>query len=306
MIEVKTHECFLCGRELTNKNIIWKKEGKGYFKVVDSKGIEIHHINVICDCALVQQLEPMTEESLNFFYSVDHTGLSPYRKIFKHHPKESQMHLSNTLQFINISTGFEKQRTGNIFNPYNYLEVGGAFTELRDVVSEILPSISKENVYSYDPGIAEDKPQVLRNLHFKKFDLVTIINCLEHVYNPVKLLMDLKDNITPSSRIIIGVPDLLNTHFNTTMDGWFSSAHVYAFEMNTLLSVIEIAGYDPVFGINITEASGMKNYLSIKLSDKKDIKPRLRDAEFIQKRIDFIKYAAKMLDIRGGITRDVK
>jgi Methyltransferase domain len=297
MLEAEIHNCFLCGSELDKNKIVYKKvPSKKYKQLFDKKGKEIHTTSVICECGLTQVLDTMTEESLNKYYKCPDEGLSEYRKMFTFNPNQAYEHLLNTLKFVHVCMGRDTVMT----NSRNWLELGGANIQSWDTVKNVFPFI--DNVYSYDPGIPVKHERVLDDLGVMNFDIITIINTMEHMFNPKEVLLSLRDNINADGRIIICVPNLINSSLHTTMDAWFSAAHVYHFEIDSLMTLIKSCGYVPMFCMVSTEGIGEKIYISIaKVPEIPSAKIEVKDDEYLNKRIEYVQALTKVQKLKEDI-----
>jgi hypothetical protein len=302
MLRTEIHKCFLCGSALNPNDVIWKKEPSNkYVRLTNIEGIEIHTINVICECGLTQLLEPLTCKSLMEFYKPNESGKSVYRTLFPYSKELSYQHLLNTLRFIQMCMG----RDHIMQDSTNYLEVGGSTMDSWDTIKNVFPRITE--VYGYDPALSNlNNPYILNNLFFRKFDIITVINTLEHMYNPYEFLIGLRDNLNANGRVIINVPDLLNTFLNLNMDAWFSAAHLYHFEANSLLHLIQACGYSPVFFMSTTENMGMKLYMCIKKENEIPKRPLPVGKDYTDKRIEFIASTGKLLELKESMVSNGK
>lgn len=303
MFESKVHKCFMCGSELDKTKIVYKKEpSKKYKQIFDKNGVEIHTTNVICRCGLTQVYDAMTEESVDLYYKSPTVGKSEYRKMFELSPAQAHDHLIGALKFIHLCMG----RDYKMINFRSFLEIGGANVDSWDTIKNVFPFITE--CYSYDPGIMKNHPNILDDLGNQKFDIITIINTLEHMYNPKEVLLNLRDNMNEDSRIIIAVPNLINSALHTTMDAWFSAAHLYHFEMDSLLNLVLSCGFSTTMGLVTVEGIGEKLYLCI--AKENEIPPKnifeMRSIEYLEKRIKYIKELSDILKFKEDIFNESK
>lgn len=283
-IYTEPHKCFVCRGVLFNtpKRLVWDKNqhNYGYVKIMDSYNKEIHTQSVVCPtCGLVQVYEPMTENSVDNFYRVV-DGVSKYRTLFQLNPMISMQHTKNTIEFIRMCMANKY-----LDNVRSLIDIGSGSESKIEYTRSML---GIQDVYCSDPGIPESKFNI-PHLWNTKYDVITIINTLEHIYDPVKFLKSLQKNLTENGSIIICVPDLLNTSLNVNLNAWFSGAHLYHFDNLSLYNTIAKAGYMPIQMYQITEQMGSKIYTIIKPT--KDI-PRLRFANELRiaKLINYIKF----------------
>jgi SAM-dependent methyltransferase len=82
-----------------------------------------------------------------------------------------------------------------------------------------------------------------------QFDIVTLIDVIEHVSDPVKLLQDIAGSLSKDGIAIIVTPDVGSVA--ARIFGWrwwhFRVAHVGYFNARTLLVALGRAGLDPIF-----------------------------------------------------------
>jgi len=84
------------------------------------------------------------------------------------------------------------------------------------------------------------------------FDLILLSDVLEHIYNPWKLLNQIKLKLTTNGHILISTPNLQNLNylnavnsgeFNYTSSGLFDETHIRFFSLKTLTYYLEELGF---------------------------------------------------------------
>ena len=100
-----------------------------------------------------------------------------------------------------------------------------------------------------------DKVQ-LDTFGFKKecFDLIICADILEHLYDPWKMLFDLRDYLTPDGRIIASIPNVqhINNIINLMNGNWrynvngglLDATHIRFFTLNEIVKMFNGTGYD--------------------------------------------------------------
>ena len=100
-----------------------------------------------------------------------------------------------------------------------------------------------------------DKVQ-LNTLGFKKesFDHIICADILEHLYDPWKMLFDLRDYLTPDGRIIASIPNVqhINNIINLMNGNWrynvngglLDATHIRFFTLNEIVKMFNGTGYD--------------------------------------------------------------
>jgi len=79
----------------------------------------------------------------------------------------------------------------------------------------------------------------------KKFNLVSMVQVLEHVLDPIKFLSSIKSVLDRAGALIVNVPDAENSAIDLMVYD-----HCTHFNMGTLESIIEQAGYRVIFKSN--------------------------------------------------------
>jgi 2-polyprenyl-3-methyl-5-hydroxy-6-metoxy-1,4-benzoquinol methylase len=84
------------------------------------------------------------------------------------------------------------------------------------------------------------------------YELILLSDVLEHIYNPWKMLIQIKSKLTTNGCLLISVPNLQNLNylnavnsgeFNYTSSGLFDETHVRFFSLKTLSNYLESLGY---------------------------------------------------------------
>jgi 2-polyprenyl-3-methyl-5-hydroxy-6-metoxy-1,4-benzoquinol methylase len=80
------------------------------------------------------------------------------------------------------------------------------------------------------------------------FDVITLINVIEHVPNPVELLRNIAESLSPGGTVIVVTPDVGSVAAHILSWKWwhFRVAHIGYFNKRTLLSALDRAGLQPV------------------------------------------------------------
>ncbi|MCB1621125.1 MAG: class I SAM-dependent methyltransferase [Thiothrix sp.] len=97
-----------------------------------------------------------------------------------------------------------------------------------------------------------DDPHSLDALQFEKFDVITLVDVLEHLKEPQALLERLKPFLMPESVVLLSVPnvahasvrlELLTGDFHYEDAGILDSTHLKFFTLSTLKALIERSGF---------------------------------------------------------------
>jgi SAM-dependent methyltransferase len=253
--ETKRHPCFLCGRKLDDALVIWDKntmDKYGTMKIINAQNgvaTPVHGVSVMCECGLVQELDPMTQKSLYEFYSGDDKNPSPYRKIYPTPDQAVINHNSNTINFM-------FQMMGQPPVGLRILVVGAGDLTAVEMYQHVFP---QSICYTYEPGLPESDINY-QSLPDSQFDLIICNNTLEHVYDPVQFMKELRHICTPLTKIIISVPDLMASCVTLPRSAWFSSAHLYHFTVDSLAVLLVRTGYKLATTAQVIEEIGEKIY----------------------------------------------
>ena len=198
-------KCCIC-----KKNIVYRfKNSKRTSIYPTTKGIyKLAGYDVICkNCNLIYSNPEPTLKSQNYYY----------KSKFINKKLIPDYNLKNQVEFIkkNISK-----------NSY-VLEIGSSNNFLVNKLRSLGYKASGSDVKS-------------KRTH-KKFDLILINHMLEHISNPKKFLIKLKENLKKNALLVIEVPSLLQYKLDNTLV--LSAEHIYHFTEKTLIYLLEKSGY---------------------------------------------------------------
>lgn len=268
----------LCGS--SDSTVLWDKTQRESLGTLHSvvirapDGSIVQGRNVICNnCGLVYLNPRMSQHELDNFYRHD------YRKIYHAGSREAEtIHARNALALL--------KQAGMVTT--NHLDVGcstGAFIALTggcgiepneehcNIAKEKGLNVQCVTVEEYDGG---------------QYDLVTMMNALEHVTDPVAVLTKLRSLLTDNGRVMVSVPNLYGKAVNKPPDAFLSNAHLYSFGEATLTALFLRCGLLPVAVATVVEAIGEKLYMLAKKAKPVEVEPSfsLDDIAATQKRLD--------------------
>jgi SAM-dependent methyltransferase len=261
--------CIICGNTTTKD--IWDSmkrlshaELRCKYLIKSGAGKFYHMKVVICTiCGLIYTNPMLDEETLEVFYKEE------YRKIFA--PELTGIPVAHARSALRTLREIEKETEFK-----TVLDVGCGpaktfVTQLRRL---------KYAAEGLDPD------RTIREVHHNlddistKYDVVTCFNTLEHLYDPITFLRNLK-RVTRKC-LVVGVPNVYG-QFNCYVDAWFSKAHLWHFSDITLGNILRLAGYGIHSAMSVQEPMGDKlHFIAVPLSEAKDIKIRTPRIELIQ------------------------
>jgi 2-polyprenyl-3-methyl-5-hydroxy-6-metoxy-1,4-benzoquinol methylase len=113
---------------------------------------------------------------------------------------------------------------------------------------DICSSIENSNKFKFFHQSAEEFLAQDNN----SYDLILLSDVLEHIYNPWKMLTQIKSKMTINGCILISVPNLQNLNylnamnsgeFNYASSGLFDETHIRFFSLKTLSRYLNELGY---------------------------------------------------------------
>jgi SAM-dependent methyltransferase len=92
------------------------------------------------------------------------------------------------------------------------------------------------------------------------YDVITMLNTLEHVYSPTETLQSVYNLLNDSGYLLISVPDLYNANIKRPIDAYLSNAHLYTFSPHTLGMMLNKCGFAVEGFYSVPEEIGDKLY----------------------------------------------
>lgn len=295
-------KCDLCQK--SDYTIVWDKtqrEQKGILRSVvirDSEGSIVHGRNVICNhCGLVQVNPKMSREELVKFYAED------YRKTYKggNNAQAEKNHAETAWKILYNNIGFDYHD--------KLLDVGCSTGELLYRVEDIQPFGIEPNADHAE--IAKSRGLNVVNCSIEvyepdvTFDIITMLNALEHVYSPTEALTKIHSLLNDKGYILISVPNIYNRSIHIPVDAFLSNAHLYNFSIDTLTQYFLKCGFKIAGQYQVTEEMGDKIYLlGQKMKQKNSRIPKI-DKSVIDSTIkhlqaaDFVAYTKMQISQMG-------
>ena len=231
--QFETCKCDLCGSDQYHV-MHDKKYDSPPITMIRDDGIPVHTIDVMCkECGLVYKNPRMTRESLDKFYT------EQYRETYVSKETSEEFHANIAYRLLDGMSG-------------SLLDIGcskGKLLELWQGESAgVEPSqLRPPNAYAS----IKDVP--------KQYDIVTMLNALEHMYSPTETLQEIYK--VCGGHLLLSVPDLFNTNIKIGVSPYLSCAHLYTFYLNTIEALLVKCGFTPQKIIYANEEIGNKLYI---------------------------------------------
>lgn len=279
--------CEICGS--SEYEIVWNKEIREQKGVLGSVVIRnndkiIHGQNVVCkNCGLIYVNPRMTKESLHDFYEHE------YREIY-----HACRDINETIHLNGII---------NVLNKYmiptnTILDIGAGKGTLVNLLNN-----SGLNAIGIEPNKGDLNNNIL-NINFddwvtdQKFDIITILNTLEHVYSPKSTLKKIRSLLTNTGIVILSVPNVFNINIKRNVDAYLSNAHIYNFSSDTLINLLRSIGLSPSDIYYIPEIIGDKLYVVAKKSEPIEVIYSIPDVDLIK---SFFNIMSDLITIKGKL-----
>ena len=235
-LKVDDRPCVLCGNN-SRFTIV---------AITDRYGLPVK--TVTCDdCGFLQTRPAPTEKFLEWFY-----GSPAYRGLYQGKLR-AQAGVDNDDSFrrAETNTAFIRSHV-NVPHGAAVLDFGSADGEIALALKRIRPDLQ---VYGLEPGahfsdansgkldgIFGDIREMARD---KKFDLITSYHVLEHVRDPIQILIELKKHLTMQGVMVLAVPSV--SQYGQNERGSFLSenfhiAHLHHFSKDIFEKTAEIVG----------------------------------------------------------------
>jgi 2-polyprenyl-3-methyl-5-hydroxy-6-metoxy-1,4-benzoquinol methylase len=119
---------------------------------------------------------------------------------------------------------------------------------------DALPAAAKSSALDdyYSADLNDGLDGVVRELHGKRFSRVLLLDILEHLNNPQRILVQCHDLVEKNGQMIVSVPNIANIHvrlllllgrFDYTERGLLDSTHVRFYTRKTIRALLEQTGY---------------------------------------------------------------
>lgn len=274
--------CDLCGS--SDSVVIWDKaerEIQGKLQSVIIPG-HIHSRNVICKtCGLVYVEPKMSKEELAKFYAED------YRKIYggRHSLDAEKRH---------AETAYRLMPKGK------HLDIGCSTGELLKLTrgTGIEPNLEHYGI-ARSNGLNVVNTNLEEYQTEERFDIITMLNALEHVYSPTEVLRKIHGLLADDGFVLISVPNVLSTAINIPVDAFLSNCHLYNFSVDTLKTIFNKCGFKVVRHWSIVEEIGEKIYM---LCQKGNIDVQLPTPNY-NAIVAHLQKAEKVFNLKFAITQ---
>ena len=251
---METINCICCTAKeyivlLTNKKDEYKRRISG---LTDREKLTRF---VICkSCGFVYQNPRLELEKLARMYEGTYRIVPPE----KHRPPDVDMQAEWIFKMVENKTSGKEILdigcdTGSLLNVFKKKEWNTFVVE---------PTVSyaeygrKEYGHKIETGIYNDKM-----FEGKKFDLIVASHVIEHVYDPLALLISLRKKIKEGGYMYIGTPNVAKYSVKQKVGFWdmFSCGHLYLFSLTSMAGVLHRAGLE----ITAFRAAGARDAIDV-------------------------------------------
>lgn len=218
---------------------LYRFANDNYLSRMNRKEVSVE--NVICmDCSYVGQHPLIDPDVLSEMYKDSYregdTVPEEYLKIHNKNVVEKSKYLDNLLQ---------SKRGGRL------LEIGSAagllINEIKKYGYDVygIEPTEKYAKYSVEKlGLNVKTGLFKKGLYPEKnFDVILLIQTLEHIPDPKSTLINIYDNLKEDGLFYVEVPNVL-AYDNL---GWFAAPHVSSFSLNVLRHLLELSSFSVVF-----------------------------------------------------------
>ncbi len=234
---MSSKQCLVCG---DTNNTLWATATDGeYFTTTDTYSYyQCHQCHNLF-------IHPCPKDKLSVIYPSNYYSFSQQKENFVLKIKKK---LDNQL-FLKI---LEKLSGKSL----NILDVGGGSGWLLDQIKALDTRVSLTQIVDIDPDakqVAESMGHVFSNTPIEdfqsaqKFDLVLMLNLIEHVHSPEKVLKNIKTLLTADGKVLIKTPnyDSLDARIfrHKNWAGYHCPRHWALFTKETLIDLCQKSGY---------------------------------------------------------------
>ena len=180
-----------------------------------------------------------------------------FEKIIKLPDNESETKLRVDWIKKNITSIWESGILKPNNPPFNLLDIGGGngvFAYMfwegdKNWVSHVIDPDENADFIDSKFQIPFIKGYYSPNKFNKKFDLISLIYILEHLTDPISFLKSVKKDMNSNAFLYIEVPDVLSFKYKDKIDDIFNSCHLWMFDPNNLIRLLNECGFQ-VFCLN--------------------------------------------------------
>lgn len=132
-------------------------------------------------------------------------------------------------------------------------------------MNENAAKVAKEKINNVLIG---DAIELVNQLPINYFDCIACNDILEHLYNPAKVLFDVKDKITKDGVLVTSIPNFLvfsnliplifKREWDYTEEGTLDFTHIRFFTKKSIIKMFKTAGYEIINIEGINQIGGWK------------------------------------------------
>lgn len=228
-----TSECPVC----SNKSFVEKFPNTQELNNWKFNGIQYYYIECI-NCGIIKAHPLPTSETLKSYYNESYNYGS-----FKSEAFWKRLHSNLRIRFLSpyLKEKFKILDFG-CGHGYFVKEASKAYQSFGFDIGAQKINNSKEGsiTYSYD----------FKTYNEKDFDLITAWHVIEHLPNPLEVILELKNRLKPNGILAIAVPNIESLGFKLCAEKWNwvqpPLSHIYHYKAKNLCDLLINAGFEIV------------------------------------------------------------
>jgi SAM-dependent methyltransferase len=277
--------CELCGHR--DYTVVWDKTEREKLGILRSKvlranGVIVNGQVVVCNvCGLVYTNPRLPHFQMEKVYEQE------YRDTYSFQVEAEIRHANTAYGILQKHIDMEALQA-DVNGKIKFLEVGASTARFTTLMKHVFQDKAEAIAIEPDKRAADKAKEINSTIpnapsvdvlttlveNYKtdtKFDFVVMLNTLEHMSSPLKALQHIRGLMDTNSRLLISVPNMINSLITISMDAWFSNAHFFHFSPHTLTALLTKAGFKTLEMIGLAEEVGEKMYIVCEPAEPQEI-----------------------------------
>lgn len=231
---VKFESCLLCGPK--DSRLLYRKK---------CPGLELSGEILRCqDCGFVYSKNRFTPCGMKAFYELKYQSGN-----YRHYADFQSMKIANfekKIRAIKKVTGLQEGRLLDLGCGEGFA-LGAAHTLGFDVVgveiSESAVQLARKRGWK---AIHQGDLADIKNLRLGQFDVITLFDVIDHLYDPREAILLLRDHLKPSGILYLDTSDIGSWYHTLLRGGYFNIQpfeHISYFSKKTIQNFLEMHGF---------------------------------------------------------------